>query len=270
MSHVEAPGDLAPLSWPTGRRPRRGESTRMAHMDELRRLFADRYCAWAATEIHAEVVADFSRLRSIRGGRGVLLLEATTSWSRDEREAFLLARLKKIRNQLAPGGRSLSPRESELCANEIPFESWVNSEAYRETQRRIAEGDHLKKWGPTRRLLRAELTPLLGKLESRDGGDWRHTRSVGMFTLSTDFITHRAAIIYWHTVYSGQCAVKASRISGRISLEGWLGVAAATSWEWITEAEVPGIVRSIHDWSSHFLTALPALLEGLSEAQGEV
>jgi len=243
---------------------RRGSLNMQTH--KAIEVFAMRYYRWALGDFHREIQEGFPLLRRIKGRSSLRLLAAMEPLQRDEQMRFSTALVKRFHPQaMTITGEGLTAEEDELLQRYVDS-ILVPAKEEREIDRQVQAGTLRlslnKKEFVT--LINRELQMVLGSPSQVQGsrelwyatriGNWNVQTNInvsGRYLYQLDY--HHRIGTTDHSCYLAQWATFLS----------WLGVSSQTTWDLLTQSDVPEAVETLALLCSHFMQAAPRLLEDL-------
>ena len=232
------------------------------HIDDARKEFELRYYQWALEQWQLETEDGFPLLRAIRNDISVIMLETLESLSREEglkTGRALARRFHPFAAQFLGGW--VSADESQLLRKiddlrRARLASWYG--------RDVARANLFSRERIQVQLLNA----LLETLKPVLGVDPKHRAKnvccyktiVGPWTINTEIDLGGSSfdLTYHHDIFSS--TERAVILARFISVLSWLGISSQTSWNDLSQADIPTLSTGLSLVCKRFLDAAPILL----------
>lgn len=242
-------------------------------MSAPQKEFAATFYRWAQRDAEREFSEGFPFLRRIKYTAVADYLGFVKKLSEGDKRLFRTGMVKRSHSQgVFLVGDSLTVAEQTLTEQYLNRNRvkdpllgsvLVLSRAQEKRAKELAAGT--KKYQIDRQKLRValkeKLAPVLGSSTQNFGGKvlWRYSTAVGKWTVETwlDTGTRLTQFSYSHTV---SLRPKVRLVEGT-SILAWLGI-HSTSWDFLTDADIPGAAALVAEVSSHFLDAMSKLAGG--------
>lgn len=225
-----------------------------------------RYYRWALGDFRREIQEDFPFLRRIKGRASLRLLAAMEPLRREEQIRFSVALVKRFHPQaLEVTGEYSTIEENELIRGYVDS-ILVPTRKEQEIDRQIQEGSlrlevNKKELAD---LIKAELQPILGSPSEVWGpGEWWYVTPIANWSVRTSVnVAGKSGyqLDYHHRV--GIVAPPRYLVQWT-SVLSWLGISSQTIWDLLTKSDASEAARTLALLCSHFIQAVPGLLEGL-------
>jgi hypothetical protein len=235
--------------------------------------FAVEFYRWALKDAEREFSNGFPFLRRIKYTAVTDYLEFVNALSPSKKQPFQVGMVKRSHREgafLADDGLTMEEQtltEHYLNRNKdhdpLLGSVRVLSRAEQKRVKELSAGE--TKYQIDRKGLRAslkeKLAPILGDSIEKLGSNalWRYSTPIGKWTVETwlDTGTRLAQFSYSHTV---SLRPEVRLVEGT-SILAWLGI-HSTSWDLLTDADIPAAAALVAEVSSHFLDAMSKLAGG--------
>jgi hypothetical protein len=228
--------------------------------------FAVRYYRWALEDSQREVKEGFPFLHRIKGTASLRLLAAMESLQQEEQTHFSVALVKRFHlRALKLLNEHLTAEENELCRDYVSS-ILIPIPEEQEIERRIKAGTfHLRvNRKNLATLIKKELEPVLGNPSEIWGPrEWWYMTSFGSWNVRTNVHMsegHFYQLNYHHSIHPVDSMYE---LENWMSVLSWLGITSMTNWDLLTDADIPEAAETLAQLCSHFIQAVPSLLEGL-------
>jgi hypothetical protein len=219
--------------------------------------FAVRYYRWASEQWLLEIDHEFPLLSTVHDSSCPGFLRIMRTMSRDERLEMARIQMKHFHPKaVAAFGETFSPEEKRM------FDEWRRIRA--ESRASESGWDDLKpRKKPIARLraaIKEAVTPILGN-ELKEYGQGYYELAIGRWVVLTviDFSSRLDDFTYHHQIRRATDRVPIS-MSSSISVAKWFGIAGATSWDGLSEEDIPDAIATLAKVCRRFLDAAPNLL----------
>lgn len=223
----------------------------MTDWQAVRQDIEARLFRWALGDMEREIREGFPFLSAIQGRLAQTAFAYLSGLEGEQRQAAGRGLVKRFQ-----------PRAAEREGMPATAEEARHAERFLGRVTRGSAGDP----GPLDRkqllaALKQQLKPVMGSGGERFGaGEWRYRVERGPWVVSTflDAGGRRHQLAYDHRIGTRDVP----DLGLVISVLSWLGVAGQTSWDGLTDADVPETAELVARLCGHFLEALPEILPG--------
>lgn len=223
--------------------------------------FRLRFYNWAIQDVQREESHNFPFLQSFKSGLGRRALNVLLSTKKEKRRHLFGALVKRF---------WLSTMDGKMTAEEIAATKYflreVSTPLPGEIELMEMEIREPSRFKLDQKLLLAclkkQLEPIFGsQFVQTDRNVWKATIDIDGWKLFTivDFGSRLHQIAYHHIFAPSNDYI----CENQISLLSWMGIGGQTDWSGIQENDVEPTFRDLTKICSHFLKALPVLLDGL-------
>lgn len=242
-------------------------------MSAPQKEFAVKFYRWAQGDAEREFSEGFRFLRRIQCTAVTDYLEFVSKLSGNDKRLLRVGLVKRSHRQgVFLAGDSLTAAEQTLTEKYLDRNKMLDpllgsmrvlGRAQEERAKELAAGT--KKYQIDRHKLRvalkAKLAPVLGSSTKNFGGKvlWRYSTAIRKWTVETwlDTGTRLTQFSYSHTV---SLRPEVRLVEGT-SILAWMGI-YSTSWDLLTDADIPMAAALVAEVSSHFLDAMSKLAGG--------
>ena len=234
------------------------------------RDFQSRYRKWCLVEAEAEFSRDFCLVRMVQDTSTGIFFSFIEQLTHEEKKASVVA-LSKGMNW----PESLSVTEAKIYDRYIqhwstPLEiNGVLVSALRTTPSQLEIQEKFLKLNPSRRMIAQSLRQAIKSVAAADFGRvledkpslLLYEKLVGPWYVITAFeFRGHAALRYAHHIHALSGGESSTRIYSGISILGWMGIHADTTWSWLVPENAQITANAVHQICAHFLHQAQVLL----------
>ncbi len=241
-------------------------------MSSAKLKFGERLYQWALEEWRREISKDFILLREMERKKvdGIHeTLEMLKTFEKDQQ--WIMARAL-VRGTLHYDSKTIeyTERDKQLFEQSLEMRQRIrNEEASLRYQ--VEESQQKLKRSKLKKYVFESLKPVLGEKNKgwSSPSEFVYITPIGQFQVMTwvDMGGRYHQLSYHHTIV-GHNAIVDGRVTkaplgGALSLLSWLGI-GQTMWSGLSDEDVEPVAKLLAKIISHFMNAVPKLLEGLS------
>ena len=247
-------------------------------IQEVYNQFTIRYYHWAQADFQREIASGFPLLRQIKDKYLLLRVLPTIESLPVEDQYHLASALVKRFH-----AKAVKLLNTEMTEKEKLLYQWYIDSTKRTGQEELELNKQIERFHTKRKrfatLIKQTLTPVLGN-DVTPLGDyepyyvWQYWTPIGNYTTPLGQLTLCTLFDVggdWHQLCYDHSIVQKGYAyltqGARISIFSWLGIASQTMWNLLTDADTAEAAQTLALLCSHFLQAVPALLDGLIEVQ---
>ncbi len=229
-------------------------------LQPIRDQFLVRFYNWAKEDSRREFTEGFPFIRQIRNLATLRFLHFAESLQKRERTVLSSALLKRSHQRAIELEHDFPTDEEEAVLNR--YSNWNEDQAWE-----LGSQSHRINKAKFRKMLSNKVAPILGipieVAPNRETSVYR--TQISCWAVRTWIDTGgRRLVGYSHSVEARESV----HLHDNISILSWLGI-AQTDWAYVRESEEGQVVGCLAELCTHFLIAVPKLLDGLSHDLAE-